>query len=167
MGCEQTHIKFRYVLDWQMKLAIKNRKRKKEPRNRTSKTLKDKYEELQAEWRNKMSDKEKWKTFRYHELHKSWIMYDMLYNISIEELIEYEDNMKAQPVAEPPVILDSRAPYLLTPYESDFISEIKPPEVFDFKGLGALVPVAGKGTIEWPIRDLKGQTKIITTTAYL
>ena len=74
--------------------------------------------------------------------------------------------LQRPPQRELPVIFDSGASCSLSPIRSDFVGELQPPDVGEMKGIGASIKTVGKGTVEWPIVDLRGCTRILRTTAH-
>ncbi|KAG7349585.1 reverse transcriptase RNA-dependent DNA polymerase [Nitzschia inconspicua] len=66
-----------------------------------------------------------------------------------------------------PVVIDTGASVNLTPFASDFVGPIQPPDLKSLQGLGSSSDVVGQGLVEWQIRDVFGNVKTIRTTAYL
>ena len=50
-----------------------------------------------------------------------------------------------------PVVFDTGCSFSVTPFESDFISDIEPTDVKELVGLTDKVMIQGVGTIKWPI----------------
>ncbi|KAG7374494.1 reverse transcriptase RNA-dependent DNA polymerase [Nitzschia inconspicua] len=66
-----------------------------------------------------------------------------------------------------PVVVDTGASVNLTPFASDFVGPIQPPDLKSLQGLGSSSDVVGQGLVEWQIRDVFGNVKTIRTKAYL
>ena len=54
----------------------------------------------------------------------------------------------------------------MTPFESDFVTDIEPTEVKELVGLTDKVIIQGVGTVEWPIGDIFGQIGVLRMEAY-
>jgi hypothetical protein len=67
---------------------------------------------------------------------------------------------------ELPIVFDTGCSLSVTPYEDDFVEDLRRPDVDDMKGLSDSVQVKGMGTVEWNVRDVHGKTGIIRTRAY-
>ena len=65
-----------------------------------------------------------------------------------------------------PIVVDTGASFSLTPFLSDFTSELELPDVDNLTGLTDKVKVEGIGWVEWYVRDAKGQVALIRTKAY-
>ena len=65
-----------------------------------------------------------------------------------------------------PIVLDTGASISVTPYESDFVSDLEECDV-ELHGLSDTVKVEGIGWVEWSIQDSFGQVAKIRTRAYL
>ncbi|MGH7974286.1 MAG: hypothetical protein ACREBR_02075 [bacterium] len=66
-----------------------------------------------------------------------------------------------------PIVFDCGASKTITPYEDDFIGEIRrPPPGMELKGISSGLPIRGIGTIKWLFTDTTGQVHPLTTEAY-
>ena len=65
-----------------------------------------------------------------------------------------------------PIVIDTGASILTTPYRSDIISDLKECDVV-LHGFSDAVKVEGIGWVEWSIQDMFGQVAKIRTHAYL
>jgi Reverse transcriptase (RNA-dependent DNA polymerase)/GAG-pre-integrase domain len=67
---------------------------------------------------------------------------------------------------EVPIVLDTGASFSLTPFESDFVRGPTPSKATEMTGITDAVKIEGIGTVEWPIVDIFGRCRTITTQAY-
>jgi hypothetical protein len=67
---------------------------------------------------------------------------------------------------EVPIVLDTGASFSLTPFESDFVRGLTPSKATEMTGITDAVKIEGIGTVEWPIVDIFGRCRTITTQAY-
>jgi hypothetical protein len=65
-----------------------------------------------------------------------------------------------------PIVLDTGASSLLTPFLNDFVGPIRPAPITSLNGLSAAANVSGVGTVEWMICNVFGVIKTIRTEAY-
>lgn len=65
-----------------------------------------------------------------------------------------------------PIVIDTGASLSVSPFESDFVSNIRPTETDDLQGLSGATEVKGRGKVRWTIRDVFGSVRIIETEAY-
>ena len=70
------------------------------------------------------------------------------------------------PNCDVPVVFDTGCSFSVTPFESDFVTDIEPTEVKELVGLTDKVMIQGVGTVEWPIRDVFGQIGVLRMEAY-
>jgi hypothetical protein len=67
---------------------------------------------------------------------------------------------------ELPIVIDTGASSSITPISSDFISDIDKADLQELKQVNGTTPVCGQGTVLWPIEDVDGIRRSITTDAY-
>jgi hypothetical protein len=67
---------------------------------------------------------------------------------------------------EVPIVLDTGASFSLTPFESDFVHGPTPSKATEMTGITNAVKIEGIGTVEWPIVDIYGRCRTITTQPY-
>ena len=65
-----------------------------------------------------------------------------------------------------PVVLDTGASFSLTPFEADFVTPIVSTSSKEMKGIADPLRIQGVGTVSWPIRDVFGRTRTVTTQAF-
>jgi hypothetical protein len=67
---------------------------------------------------------------------------------------------------ELPIVIDTGASSSITPIASDFTSEISKADLQELKQVNGTTPVCGQGIVDWPIEDVDGIRRSITTDAY-
>jgi len=65
-----------------------------------------------------------------------------------------------------PVVLDTGASFSLTPFKADFVTPIVSTSSKEMKGIADPLRIQGVGTVSWPIRDVFGRTRTVTTQAF-
>lgn len=67
---------------------------------------------------------------------------------------------------EIPVVIDTGCSFSLTPFMSDFVTDLSPSEQEEMSGLSDSVAIKGVGWVEWNIRDVFGNVARVRTKAY-
>jgi hypothetical protein len=67
---------------------------------------------------------------------------------------------------ELPIVIDTGASNSITPIASDFINDISKADLQELKQVNGTTPVCGQGLVLWPIEDVDGVRRSITTDAY-
>jgi hypothetical protein len=67
---------------------------------------------------------------------------------------------------ELPIVIDTGASSSITPIPTDFITEIAKADLQELKQVNGTTAVCGQGTVLWPIEDVDGVRRSITTDAY-
>jgi hypothetical protein len=67
---------------------------------------------------------------------------------------------------ELPIVIDSRASYLVKPTLNSFIGPIKPCSTTKLNRLNATIKVIGHGTAEWKLQDSFGMVWLVNTKAF-
>jgi hypothetical protein len=65
-----------------------------------------------------------------------------------------------------PIVIDTRASVLVTPVLTDFLGPLRPCATTNLKGLIGTAEVIGEGTVNWLVRDMFGNKRKTSTTAY-
>ena len=78
----------------------------------------------------------------------------------------YLQSLHINKMNELPIVIDTGASTLITPVLGDFVGDLKPTHIEEFKQLSGNTKDVGKGIVEWEIRDLWNVSKIIRTEAY-
>jgi len=65
-----------------------------------------------------------------------------------------------------PVVLDTGASFSLTPFIAKFVTPIVSTSSKEMKGIANSLRIQGVGTVFWPIRDVFGRTRTVTTQAF-
>ena len=65
-----------------------------------------------------------------------------------------------------PIVLDSGASFSISPFEADFDGPIDSTAAKEMKGIADSLRIKGVGTVSWPIRDVFGRTRTVTTQAF-
>ena len=68
--------------------------------------------------------------------------------------------------SDTPVVLDTGASFSITPFETDFVTKIVPTSSREMKGIADSLKIQGIGTVSWPIRDVFGRTRTVSTQAF-
>jgi hypothetical protein len=67
---------------------------------------------------------------------------------------------------ELPIVIDTGASSSITPIATDFTTEIAKADLQELKQVNGTTAVCGQGTVLWPIEDVDGVRRSITTDAY-
>jgi hypothetical protein len=67
---------------------------------------------------------------------------------------------------ELPIVIDTGASSSITPISTDFTTEISKADLQELKQVNGTTAVCGQGTVTWPIEDVDGIRRSITTEAY-
>jgi hypothetical protein len=67
---------------------------------------------------------------------------------------------------ELPIVIDTGASSSITPIASDFINGIHKADLQALTQVNGSTPVCGQGYVQWPIEDVNGTRRTITTDAY-
>jgi len=67
---------------------------------------------------------------------------------------------------ELPIVIDTGASSSITPIATDFTTEISKADLQELKQVNGTTAVCGQGTVVWPIEDVVGVRRSITTDAY-
>jgi hypothetical protein len=67
---------------------------------------------------------------------------------------------------ELPIVIDTGASGSITPIASDFVNGIHKADLQSLNQVNGKTPVCGQGLVEWPIEDVEGTRRTITTEAY-
>jgi len=65
-----------------------------------------------------------------------------------------------------PVVLDTGASFSLTPFTADFVTPMVSTSSKEMKGIANSLRIQGVSTVSWPIRDVFGRTRTVTTQAF-
>ena len=65
-----------------------------------------------------------------------------------------------------PIVLDSGASFSITPFKQDFVTPIQSTSSKKMRGIADSLRIEGVGTVSWPIRDVFGRTRTVSTQAF-
>ncbi len=107
----------------------------------------------------------------HHLLERAYVATTKLYTLlgyerhpfGFYQGIFLSDNFESQHV---PIVCDTGSSFSLTPFLSDFVSELEPSDISKMHGLKDSVMIKGVGWVEWTIRDAFGQAATVKTRAY-
>jgi hypothetical protein len=65
-----------------------------------------------------------------------------------------------------PIVIDTGASVSVTPVLTDFLGPLRPCATANLKGISGTTEVIGEGTVNWLVRDMFGNKRKISATAY-
>jgi hypothetical protein len=89
--------------------------------------------------------------------------YDTTLNNCIDDTLEIYVSSCSK---ELPIVIDTGASSSITPIASDFINGIHKPNLQSLDQVNGKTLICGQGMVEWPIDDVNGTRRTITTEAY-
>ena len=65
-----------------------------------------------------------------------------------------------------PIVINTGCSISVTPFLSDFVTVLTPPQEDSMTGLKGSIPIKGEGWVEWTVQDVFGHQALIRTRAH-